>query len=172
MICQRFGVVGTWQLLTWQFDNFFLFDFDRPPVERCKSAPKLGSIEESPEQEEVEEKDWLRVLAQRSASGQQLRPKCSTQNSSLPLLRTLETVCEEERCHSPPAQLSSRSHSLTSIPDNPSEAGGNGPDDVSPNGLQVAFSPSFTYFPRHFECENESSTSKSLRRDLMSDMLK
>lgn len=40
----------------------------KPPVERCKSAPKLGSIEESPEQEEVEEKDWLRVLAQRKSA--------------------------------------------------------------------------------------------------------
>ena len=78
--------------------GFFVFCC-RPPVERCKSAPKLGSIEESPELEEVEEKDWLRVLALRGSQSVQTLHRTNTVIKTVSPARTsLETVREEERC--------------------------------------------------------------------------
>ncbi|XP_045024133.1 uncharacterized protein LOC116923703 [Daphnia magna] len=74
----------------------------KPPVERCKSAPKLGSIEESPELEEVEEKDWLRVLALRGAA-QTLQRNNTVIKPVSPVRSSLETVREEDRCISTPA---------------------------------------------------------------------
>lgn len=74
----------------------------RPPVERCKSAPKLGSIEESPELEEVEEKDWLRMLALRGAA-QTLQRNNTVIKPVSPVRSSLETVREEDRCISTPA---------------------------------------------------------------------
>lgn len=97
-------------------------------MERCKSAPKLGSIEESPEQEELEERDWLRVLAQRNASAAAAaptgRPSVTggpgvTRVASPSRTGSLETVREEERC-------------LPSASRDPS------PDAVSPDGLLVS----------------------------------
>lgn len=72
----------------------------KPPVERGKSAPKLGAIEESPEQEDVEEKDWLRVLALRPpASARAAAHGVNGVAAAATLLKTaqraLETVREE-----------------------------------------------------------------------------
>jgi hypothetical protein len=103
------------------------FILDRPPVERCKSAPKLGSIEESPELEEVEEKDWLRVLALR---GTQSAPTLQRNNTVIqsvsPTRSSLETVREEERFISTPSLAAKM---MTES--DPS------PDAVSPDGLLV-----------------------------------
>ena len=69
-------------------------------MERGKSAPKLGAIEESPEQEDVEEKDWLRVLALRPpASARAAAHGVNGVAAAATLLKTaqraLETVREE-----------------------------------------------------------------------------
>ena len=100
---------------------------DRPPVERCKSAPKLGSIEESPELEEVEEKDWLRVLALR---GTHSAPTLQRNNTVIkpvsPSRSSLETVREEERFISTP-----------SLPIKMIAESDPSPDAVSPDGLLV-----------------------------------
>ncbi|KAI9560883.1 hypothetical protein GHT06_011837 [Daphnia sinensis] len=95
----------------------------KPPVERCKSAPKLGSIEESPELEEVEEKDWLRVLALRG-SAQPLQRNNTVIKPVSPVRSSLETVREEDRCLSTP-----------SLPCKIITECDPSPDAVSPDGL-------------------------------------
>lgn len=99
-------------------------------MERCKSAPKLGSIEESPEQEIEEEKDWLRVLALRGPSTV-IRLNNTARNTSSPVRSNnlLETVREEER--SLPASLLPPTVLTTEC--DPSQ------EDVSPDGLLVIF---------------------------------
>lgn len=94
--------------------------------------------------EEVEERDWLRVLALKpqyprcvklaaaaaaaaATAAASAAGVCSS--GSLPMLRSLETVREEERT---PPMCQERSLSLASLSDSDSN-----PDDVSPNGLQV-----------------------------------
>lgn len=98
-------------------------------MERCKSAPKLGSIEESPELEEVEEKDWLRVLALRgSPSATTLARNNTVIKPVSPTRNSLETVREEERCliSTPP----SLHRKMVAEVDT-------SPDAVSPDGLLV-----------------------------------
>jgi hypothetical protein len=100
---------------------------NRPPVERCKSAPKLGSIEESPELEEVEEKDWLRVLALRGTQPTALQRNNTVIKPVSPSRSSLETVREEERFISTPSLPNTKMIAES----DPS------PDAVSPDGLLV-----------------------------------
>jgi len=102
-------------------------------VERCKSAPKLGCIEEAPE-EAVEEADWLRVLALRTHLHSKPTPSAVTSPPAPPLPpRTLETVDEEERClplPPPPPPLPTLCQLLSSV-----ECDSTPEEDVSPDGL-------------------------------------
>ncbi len=105
-------------------------------MERCKSAPKLGSIEESPELEEVEEKDWLRVLALRGAQSAQTLHRTNTVIKAVsPARSSLETVREEERCIPTP----SLPCKIVVAECDPS------PDAVSPDGLLVCRFSSFIF---------------------------
>ena len=96
----------------------------------------MGSIEESPEQEIEEEKDWLRVLALRGSTTQclsarntvmmgKLSTSSATSSTTSPLL--LETVREE----SPASAIKLLSIECESTVTTTS------PDDVSPDGLLV-----------------------------------
>lgn len=98
-------------------------------MERCKSAPKLGSIEESPEQEVEEEKDWLRVLALRGPSTVIRLNNPAVRSTSSPVRNNnlLETVREEERSL-PPSLLPP---TVLTTECDPSQ------EDVSPDGLLV-----------------------------------
>lgn len=103
-------------------------------MERCKSAPKLGSIEESPELEEVEEKDWLRVLALRGSTTPLVRTNTVAKPVS-PTRSSLETVREEERLvlmSTPPPSMHCKLVTESEL----------SPDAVSPNGLLVRNIPS------------------------------
>lgn len=102
-------------------------------MERCKSAPKLGCIEEAPE-EALEEADWLRVLALRTHPHSKLTSPTVTSPPAPPLPpRTLETVTEEERYPPlpppPPPPLPALCQLLSSVECDST------PEDVSPDGL-------------------------------------
>ena len=140
-------------------------------MERSKSAPKLGSIEESPEQEVEEEKDWLRVLALRGSTTRALSARntvmmnkasasssvasSATSSSTSSATPLLETVREEDRCLPlPPVSSPVKLLTLTSECDPTTTA--TSPDDVSPDGLLVRLefntivhAHSFSFFQLH-----------------------